>query len=386
MTTKTLWGKRGAFILAVTGLALAQTQCRSTTSDELDVAGAANAAGMGNAGVSSAGDSSAGTVDTGAGSAGAAGEASAGAAGAGEGGAGGDAAGGAGGAGGDDAGADDAGAGGAPADGTLEFVSDRQLVPNSGSAFAADLDGDGEPDNAYGKVISALSVYGFPAQISADAETSAGRGLQLLAFEASDSSLVSGSTTLTLWRALPTNPDFTGTGSFVVDSAAPSASLRGIIESGTLTSVKFAPGEELPRMLLHLPFGGTVDLPVSVYSISFHVTANGLRQGQLNGAALASDVDAVLPPALAAAFDESCAGVAAPSQQCQTALLVLDANHDQSISAEELRESGLLKSALAPDVKLFDAQGKFAPDGAAVEKDALSLGFGFTAVQARITR
>ena len=139
-------------------------------------------------------------------------------------------------------------------------------------------------------------------------------------------------------------------------------------------------------MLLHLPFGGTVDLPFSVYSISFHVAANGLSQGQLNGAALASDVDAVVPPALAAAIDQSCAGVATPSQQCQAALLLLDTDHDQRISAAELRASNLVKGALAPDVKLFDVHGKFAPDGAAAVKDALSLGFGFTAVHARITR
>jgi hypothetical protein len=34
----------------------------------------------------------------------------------------------------------------------------------------------------------------------------------------------------------------------------------------------------------------------------------------------------------------------------------------------------VIKAVLAPDIKLFDARGKFAPDSAAAAKDALSLG------------
>jgi len=283
------------------------------------------------------------------------------------------------------AGGDDAGTAGAEASGTIEFVFNRQLVPISDSSFAADLDGDGKADNAYGKVIAALSSYGFTAQVSADAETAAGRGLLLLALEASDSNLMTGSAMLELWRAQPqTNPDFTGTGSFIIDGTVSGASSSGVIEGSVLTSTKVPPGAKLPQLRFRLPFGGAVDLPVSLYSLAFRVTATGLSQGQLNGAALASDVDAIVPPALAAEFDKSCAGAAPPSQ-CQTALQLLDTNHDQSISAAELRASSLIKGVLAPDVKLFDAQGRYAPDGAAAVKDALSIGFGFTAVRARLT-
>jgi hypothetical protein len=63
-----------------------------------------------------------------------------------------------------------------------------------------------------------------------------------------------------------------------------------------------------------------------------------------------------------------------------------DTNHDNSVSADEVRANALLKSILASDVKLFDAQGKYAPNPTAVAKDALSVGIGFSAVKALITQ
>jgi hypothetical protein len=259
-------------------------------------------------------------------------------------------------------------------------------LPNNASTFAADLDGDDQPDNAYGRLLAMLSVYGFRAQVSADSETAAGRGLQLLTLAVDDTAPTPGSATLELWRALPQpNPDFKGTGTFIIDSAVPSASVRGELESSMVTSLKVLPGEKLPQMRFRLPLGGAVELPVSLYSISFHLAPSGLRQGQLNAAALASDVDAVVPPALAAEFTEVCAVANAPVQPCQTALTLFDTDHDQSITTEELRASSLVNAMLAPDVKLFDGAGNFAPDSAAPVKDAVSIGFGFTAVPARLT-
>jgi len=381
MSTNTRWGKRSGLLLAVTGLAFAQTHCSSARSDLFVDGGAANSGGAG--GKSSGG--AAGTVIIMmAGAAGMAEHPSAGAAGEAEGGAGGEDTIGNAGQGGDSSVAV-AGAGGATPSDALEFVFDHQVLPSSGIAFAADIDGDGTGDNAYGQVLAVLSIYGFPAQSSADAETSAGRGLQLLALHAADTTLESGAATLNLWRAQQTSPDFTGTGSFIVDGAAPSANLNGQITSEVLTSVKFQAGERLPRILLHLPFGNTVDLPLSVYSISFHVAANGLSQGQLSGAVSVSDMNAVVPPALAAQFDTVCAGATTPIQECQTALLLFDTDQDQHISADELRASDAIQAVLTPDIKIFDDQGNFAPDPAAEDKDALSVGFGFSAVRAHIT-
>ncbi len=126
-------------------------------------------------------------------------------------------------------------------------------------------------------------------------------------------------------------------------------------------------------------------MPVSVCSISFQFTATRLIRGQLNAVVLASDVNAIVPPALAAEFDRRCTGASAQSESCQTALTLFDSSHDQHISAEELRASNAVQTLLAPDVKLFDAQGNFAPDRTAKVKDALSIGLGFTAVAAQIS-
>lgn len=53
---------------------------------------------------------------------------------------------------------------------------------------------------------------------------------------------------------------------------------------------------------------------------------------------------------------------------------------------DEVRASSLLTSLFASDVKLFDAQGKYAPNPTSLTKDALSVGIGFTAVKALITQ
>src|SRR6188768_407593 len=230
-----------ALILALSGLGLAQPRCGSSPTDFF----------AGTAGISAAGKNAAGAAHANAGSAGSVG--------------------GSGGTG------DEAGAGGVAV--SSEFVFDSQVLPTSSSSYALDLDGDAKPENAYGRVLSALSAYGLPAQAAADTELAAGRGLQLLAVEVPSNS-ASGSATLELWRAEDqANPDFGGTGSFVVDSLAPSARLGAIIMGDELNSVQAAVGETLPRLLLHLPLGGAVDLPVSVYSISFQITADGLTRG-----------------------------------------------------------------------------------------------------------
>ncbi|HET7544429.1 MAG TPA: hypothetical protein VFK05_31375 [Polyangiaceae bacterium] len=346
MTTMTPWGGQRGLVLVLSGVGLALTRCGSAPVDYFGEPGV-NAAGKGGASVSSAGSSAnarAGSV-----------------------------------------GVDAAGAAGLTGNESYEFVFDSQILPTSGNDYALDLDGDGGPNNAYGGVISALTSYGFDAQTAADAELAAGRGLQLLALGVPRANSAPSSATLELWRAQDqAAPDFAGAGSFVIDSGVPSARLDAILNGRELKSVRAAAGETLPRLLLHLPLGGALDLPVSVCSISFEFAGTRLIGGQLNAAALASDVDAIVPPALAAEFDRRCTGANVQSESCQTVLTLFDSNQDRHISADELRTSSPVKALLAPDVKLFDAQAKFAPDSAAKVKDALSIGFGFTAVAAQI--
>ncbi|HEY1535795.1 MAG TPA: hypothetical protein VGF76_17365 [Polyangiaceae bacterium] len=268
---------------------------------------------------------------------------------------------------------------------TLDYVSNEQTLPLMKSQFAVDLDGDGNADNAYGKLNGALEAQGVDLQGASDTESAAGRGLQLLALTVLNSNLVTSiGASSTLSRAVAqAAPDFGGTGSFRADGAAPSTSLLGAILNGQFRSVPIAQGSPPQRLLLRLEFGGPVDVPVEVYALSFQVAESGLSVGQLNGAIIASDMDMYVPPALAASLNQAC--TAQPDgTACKMNLSLFDANKDMTISADEVRTNALLKSVLAPDVKLLDTDGHYAPDAAATAKDSFSVGIGFSAVRAKI--
>jgi hypothetical protein len=269
---------------------------------------------------------------------------------------------------------------------TLSYVLDKQTVPLMGSQFAADIDGDGNADNAYGKLNAALESAGLDSQGTSDAETAAGRGLQLLALTVLNSNLMTSiGTSSELSRAVTkAAPDFGGTGSFKADGSAPTASFVGAIFNGQFSNVPVAQGSTPQRLLLRLEFGEPVDVPVEVYALSFHVTETGLALGQLNGAILASDVDMYVPPALAASFNQACAALP-DSSTCKMNLSLFDTNKDKTVSADEVRANSLLEAVLAPDLKLLDADGHYAPDSAAAVKDSFSVGIGFSAARATIT-
>ena len=380
MENSRLWGRGRGHLLAVLGLGLLALRCGSSdggTPGGGGTSGSSNA-GANNAGTSNAGTSNAGANTAGSGTAGS--HNNAGTAGQDE------VAAGAGGA--ADAGASgaDAGAGGSPTAETLGFVFNKQTLPTSNSAFASDLDGNAKVDNAYGTLVSALQANGFPGQVAADADTAAGHGLQLLALTIADSNLVKSKGSLVeLSRAKDkAPPDFSGEGLFKVDGTSPSASLAGSIAAGVLTSAPPAVGSKLPIISLRLQFGVAVDVPLHLFSISAKVAANGLSEGQLSGAILTSDVDALVPPALATTFNQVCAGVGVDTQGCKTVLSTFDTDKNGTVTADEVRASDVIKALLASDVKLFDKNGKFAPDSEAAVKDAFSVGIGFTAVTGAI--
>jgi len=368
--------------VAVLGLGLVLLRCGSSDEPGGSGSGGGGAAGAGTAGAGGghAGSNTAGAPHAGSGTAGGstAGSPAGGAAGASEAGAGGDDIG---------AGGDDIGAGGAPVELTLGFVLNSQILPTPANPRAVDLDGNGVADNAYQALVTGLTNLGYPEQSVADAESAAGRGLQLARLTVKDSNLVqSAGTILDLARAVThASPDFGGSGTFAVDGTALSATLPGAIAAGAVTTTAVQIGEKPQKVLLRLPFAVAVDVPVSVFSVSAHVAATGLTVGQLNGAIAGTDVDALVPPAIAAQVNTVCPATDT-SATCLGVWNTLDVNHDKSVSAEEVRTNSLLKSLLASDVKLFDALGKYAPNPTSLTKDSLSVGIGFTAVKAIITQ
>jgi hypothetical protein len=56
---------------------------------------------------------------------------------------------------------------------------------------------------------------------------------------------------------------------------------------------------------------------------------------------------------------------------------------DGVIDLCEFLSNSIVKNVLLPDVQLFDAQGRFAPNPANTMRDSLSAAFGFAAVSAQ---
>ena len=71
------------------------------------------------------------------------------------------------------------------------------------------------------------------------------------------------------------------------------------------------------------------------------------------------------------------------SADCLAARKFYDINQDGKIDRFDLTDNGSpLKNLLRPDVQLFDANGRFAPNMSTASADSLSIGIGFTAKRA----
>jgi hypothetical protein len=112
-------------------------------------------------------------------------------------------------------------------------------------------------------------------------------------------------------------------------------------------------------------------LPLLRPRLKFTTIDGGLTLGQVNGSITKSDIDNIFIPGLAVHYNAVVQ--ADPQSDLAMALLgVFDTNPtDGAISVVEVATQPLMVAFLAPDVQVFvDGSGQ----------DALSFGFGFTAV------
>jgi hypothetical protein len=191
------------------------------------------------------------------------------------------------------------------------------------------------------------------------------------------------------WQVLyaqPTDsPDFSGAGSFLVASFPRSAPLPTKIKHG---HVKTAVGTIPVRLDIGAGVFGLTATDARIFA-----TCNKLScsDGRITGAVTTQQISTILIPQLAQYFNpiiqrdcpgstpESCQ----PDSQGKTIQELFDTNNDMVITAEELRQSGLAQSVLAPDLDLVKANGKPGQDGV---RDALSLGLGFQTVKAKLIK
>lgn len=282
------------------------------------------------------------------------------------------------------------------------YVLNEVKVPasaNEASQLALDIDGDDRPDNALGGLLASLATTaeldlqgGVDEQINAggviiladvqatDLSNATGVGLQVfLGGNASPAPCMDASDT-TCGRHLDGNASFSITEDY-------DALVVGRIVNGSFSG---GPG----NITIELALDETSTIPLTLVGarVEMSVTESGLTSGKLGGAILSEDVDSDVIPAVVSLIDgllEECDPNATPccpaGSTGETVLAFFDANEDCMVPQSELEENNLIASTIRnPDLDLIDASGNFNPndDG---EKDAISLGVGFSAVTGDFT-
>ena len=271
---------------------------------------------------------------------------------------------------------------------TRGHAVDELLLPTSGaqaSARAIDLDGDAGPENQFGSVL-AVMVTNLEFDIPQMTQQSvlAGSIVHLVEVSSVDPAFSNDPAAAATWyvgKPTAAPPAFDGTDLFEFDPAVDSARFVAPLANGAFVSANPVTARPPAVLAVGIRVGSQV-VTLSLWGarLAFTVDANGLSTGQVNGAILQEEMDNVFVPALALAFDEIVHDE--PGSDRAMALLDLfdDAPMDGSITVPEVAGDELMASLLAPDLDLFDPNGGYAPNPNGSTPDAMSFGFGFTAV------
>ncbi len=284
-----------------------------------------------------------------------------------------------------------------PAQGVVHaFVINYLELPQQRSDFAIDLNGDGRPDNQLGSIVSALAAQNLDLQTDLAMNVANGTLVDLIRVVDDETpDLHPMGITILAGLSQPA-PQFMGKDTLAVDDSIAGADLLGESAAGQFKSNPPCSQPPVP-LLLRLPMlGTTFNLALTDAHVQFTFGtdmasgAPGLLNGQIHGTIDGAVFDAEVIPKMAAYL---------------TALLMSDpGDHpdlerifdvggcsddgvpavagDFVISLCEMAENQITMNVTAPDVDIFDSNGRYDPNVRNSDKDSISLGLGFTAVQA----
>ncbi len=308
-----------------------------------------------------------------------------------------------------------------PAGTNTQYVMDVITLPTStaeADRLGLNIDGDeqGRPDNALGSILSAVASQGgnIDLQASIDEQVQDGSIILLANLKATSTSMAAGAgmwvflgDSATVMPAACTDPldlntcgkHLDGNGQFTLDPQSP----KDALITGPIIGGKFNGGPG--KITIDVSLGGSGSIRMNLIGARIEVgsvTADGLASGKLGGAITKDELDNNVLPAMAdvlqGTVDDDCTGVSegtCPGQTCKpcgcmdgsggrTMLDLFDDDDSCNIDTAELMASSLISSLLAPDVDLLDDNGNFNPRKDGV-KDALSIGLGFSGVNATFT-
>jgi hypothetical protein len=298
------------------------------------------------------------------------------------------------------------GAGCLPADAgtsSRSYVVSAVTLPTSSSQFAFDLNRDGTPDDELATVVQDLSGgAGLNPQADVTASIGSGSSILLITQASTDAAFqTAGCVGTSVQPGLATaSPDFSGNGSFSLDTSTAAAALTGPIQGGVFTGAEPAPATTSPLTVKLSLFGNALAVALVDPQITYTIGSGGLASGVINGAVLRADLEAFYASIAAGLNAQIAADPTSPSSKTELALFDTGGaadpacgttckNPDNSCAAKsdgridpcEVSSNSTVQSIFAPDVQLFSGT-TFAPGKGTA--DSLSAGFGFTAVSATV--
>lgn len=260
------------------------------------------------------------------------------------------------------------------------YVTSSMQLPVTNTevqTFARDLDGDGSRDNQLGSVYAALAQQGLDLTAAQDDAIASGEVVMLHSLRTPSLRNTRDASWQVVYGVPTPTPDLDGGGTFAVGQPR-SPKLPATIKN---RRVKTAAGQT-PVLL---DFGaGPFELGMRKAKVFATCRASACSDGRITGAVSAEELDAIFIPEMAEWIQpiinqdcphgpDSCMA----DSQGKTLQGLFDTDDDMTVTTDEIRNNDLIKSLLAPDLNL----SKSIPG-----KDALSFGFGFTAVDATLQR
>ncbi len=272
-----------------------------------------------------------------------------------------------------------------------DFLLSSLKVPVVSADYVYDLDGNGRPDNQLGQIIRALIQQGLDIQATIDNAVRGGKVLTLFTLSAEHDLTTDQPVELRVVRAL-------GTG--VPDPLAVPLTVKGRLDAGSFVPTAPTPNADLTTWILELPLGPGLPARLSVqwprFAFGIDRDGNHLSGGVLNGSLSGRTVFDDFVPSLASLFTSTIkadpeSDLSKTLRQffdtggCRNPDDTMAVKGDKIISPCEVSENSLVKSLLAPDVRLRNSAGRYEPRPDDAQKDSLSIGFGFAAAKLSIT-
>lgn len=293
------------------------------------------------------------------------------------------------------------------APGTMRRLATSALkLPTTAAPASIDLDGDGRADNQLKSIVSTIGALGMDPQVQVDDAVRRGQLVYLLGLKST--SLDTSCAGLLMNRALPPASPPAYDGSDVFTPALPvSAVFTAGVPLGQLgtTLPKDLKAADEATLPLAVPLGPMmVTLPLRGVHVQGRVQLVAgkptITDGQIHGAVSVTDLDRVVYPSLAASVTALINGD--PMSSTTRTLISLFETSTSPISVakcmvardccktspstckilpQEVKDS-VVGSLFAPDVEVLNAMDQWEPVRGGTSKDAMSVGIGFSAVQA----